>query len=420
MKIHVFVPALMLFCFFAFGRQNTSPADESKAEKKITYYENGAKKSEGILKNGKYEGPYVEWHANGAKSEEGQYKNGKIHGLWLFWYDDGKPRGKGEYENGTGIGTHVFWHKSGVKQMEVSLKNGKFHGTYREYNPDGKLLEEVEFNEGVRDGAFTWWHENGKKAIAGRLRNDKRTGQWISWDQNGEKFTEREYKDDVVVAENKELNARSLANTRPTYEIMTPRGYSADKKYPLVLVLHSGRGSILHDKTFWKADQLKKLPEGFIFAFLQSSQVFETNCYNWDDPEKARKDIRELYDQIIQKYPVDTNQVILMGMVQGGQIAIDAAIRHTVPARGFFVCRPSKLQNLDKDAVKRAALRGVRGTILTGEADKTLLAVSEEMSALFKEVGLVHRYIVIPEMGPPVPLDSTEQFKTAAAHIVGQ
>jgi len=314
----------------------------------------------------------------------------------------------------------VFWHKSGAKHAEVSLKNGKYHGAFREFNPDGKLLEEIEFNEGVREGAFTWWHENGKKAIAGRLSNDKRTGQWISWDQNGEKFTERDYKDDVVVAENKELNARSLANTRPTYEIMTPRGYSADKKYPLVLVLHSGRVSILHDKTFWKADQLKELQEEFIFAFLQSSQVFETHCYNWNDPEKAGKDIRELYDQIIQKYPVDANRVILMGMYQGGQMAIDAAIRHTVPARGFFACRPSKLENLDKEAVRQAALRGVRGTILTGEGDKNLLAVSEEMSALFKEMGLVHRYIVFPEMGPPVPLDSTEQFKTAAAHIVGQ
>ena len=275
-----------------------------------------------------------------------------------FWYDDGKPRGKGEYQDGMGIGTHVFWHKSGVKQMEVSLKNGKFHGIYREYNPDGKLLEEIEFNEGVRDGAFTWWHENGKKALEGRLSKDKRTGKWISWDPNGEKFTEREYKDDVVVAENKELNARSLANTRATYEIMTPRGYAADKKYPLVLVLHSGSGSILHDKTFWKAEQLKELQEEFIFAFLQSSQVFETNCYNWNDPETARKDICQLYDQIIGKYPIDKDRVILMGMSQGGQTAIDAAIRNTVPARGFFVCRPSKTKNLDKEAVKQAAAAG--------------------------------------------------------------
>ena len=42
------------------------------------------------------------------------------------------------------------------------------------------------------------------------------------------------------------------------------------------------------------------------------------------------------------------------------------------------------------------------------------------MSALFKEMGLEHRYIVIPDMGLPVPLDSTEQFRIAAAHILGK
>jgi len=418
--MNIFVPVWLFLCVFGFGQQNAPLTDDSQAEKKIIYYEDGSKKSEGTYKNGNYEGPFVEWHPNGAKSMEGQYKNGQIHGLWLFWYDDGKLRGKGEYEDGLGVGTHVFWHKSGAKQAEVSLKNGKLHGIYREFNPDGKLLEELEFNEGVRDGAFTWWHENGKKAMEGRLSNDKRTGKWTSWDQNGEKFTEREYKDGEVVAENKELNARSLANTMATYEIMTPRGYSADKKYPLVLVLHGDEASILHDKTFWKADQLKELQEGFIFAFLQSSQIFETNCYSWEDPERARKDIRQLYDQIIGKYPVAADQVILMGMYQGGQMAIDAAIRNTVPARGFFVCRPSKPENLDKEAVKQAAARGVRGTILTGEGDKTLLTVSEEMSALFKEMGLEHRYIVIPEMGLSIPLDSTEQFRTAVAYILGK
>lgn len=418
MKMKIFAPAWLLLCIFCLGQENVPPADESQVDKKITYYENGAKKSEGICKNGKYEGPYIEWHPNGAKSGEGQYKNGKTHGLWRFWYDDGTLRGQGEYEDGVGTGTHVFWHKSGAKHAEVSLKNGKFHGNYKEYSPDGKLLEELEFNEGAREGAFTWWHENGKKALAGRFSKNKRNGQWVSWDANGEKFTEREYKDDVVVAENKELNARSLANTRPTYEIMTPRGYAADKKYPLVLVLHGGSGSILHDKTLWKADQLQELPEGCIFAFLQSSQVFETNCYNWNDPDTARKDIRRLYDQIIAKYPVAADRVILMGMSQGGRTAIDAAIRHTVPARGFFVCRPLNPENLDREAVKQAAARGVRGTILAGKRDQT--PESEELNALFKELGLEHRYVVIPDMGIAVPLDSTEQFRSAVAHIFGK
>lgn len=420
MKIRIFITIFMVFCVLVFGQQSASPTDDSQLEKKITYYDDGSKKSEGTYKNGRLEGPFIEWYPNGNKSMEGQYKNGKYHGLWLYWYDDDKPRGRGEFEDGYRTGLHVFWHKTGEKSVEVSHKNGKFHGKYREYSPEGQLLEEVEFNEGIREGAFTWWYENGKKAMEGQYKDNKRTGKWVSWDKQGNRFTEREYKDDQVVAEDTELNARSMANTNAAYEIMTPREYSPDKKYPLVLMLHGGGGSISQDKIFWKADQLKELKANYIFAFLQSSQVFEVNCYNWDNMETARKDIKQLYDEIIKKYPIDTDQVIIVGMSQGGQMAIDAAINNVIPVRGFLACCPSKAESLDKEAVKQAALRGTLGTILAGERDITHLPGAKEINALFKEMNLEHRFIVIPGMGHRIPPDSTEQFQTAAAYILGK
>jgi predicted esterase len=281
-------------------------------------------------------------------------------------------------------------------------------------------LEEVEFNEGIREGTFTWWHENGKKAMEGQFKNNKRTGKWISRDKQGKRFTQREYKDGEVVAEDKELNARSLANTKATYEIMTPRDYSPKKKYPLVLVLHGAYGSILHDKKFWKAEQLKELEEDYIFAFLQSSQVFDMNCFNWNNIETARKDIEQLYNKIIKKYPIDTNRVIIVGMSQGGQVAIDAAVNNIIPVSGFLACCPSKPENLNKEAVKQAVQRGVRGTILAGERDSALLPEAKEINELFKEMNLDHRFIVIHDMGHSVPPNSTEHFKAAVAHILGR
>jgi len=418
MKVKIFIPVLMVLCVLSWGQQSASSTNESQAEKKITYYEDGSKKTEGTYRNGQLEGPFVEYYPNGSKNMAGQFKNGKYHGLWLYWYDDGKPRGRGGFKDGYRIGTHVFWHKTGAKSVEVSHKNGKFHGKYREYNPEGQLLEEIEFNEGIREGTFTWWHENGKKAMEGQFKNNKRTGTWISRDKQGKRFTQREYKDGEVVAEDKELNARSLANTKATYEIMTPRDYSPEKKYPLVLVLHGGYGSILHDKKFWKAEQLQELEEDYFFAFLQSSQAFEMNCFNWNNIETARKDIEQLYHKIIKEYPIDTKQVIIVGMSQGGQVAIDAAINNIIPVRGFLACCPSKPETLNKEAVKQAVQRGVRGTILAGERDIALLPEAKEINALFKEMNLEHRFIVIPGMGHSVPPNSTEHFKAAAAHII--
>jgi predicted esterase len=144
------------------------------------------------------------------------------------------------------------------------------------------------------------------------------------------------------------------------------------------------------------------------------------NCFNWNDIETARNDIKQLYNKIIKKYPIDTTRAIIVGMSQGGQMAIDAAINNIIPVRGFLACCPSKPGGLNKEAVKQAVQRGVRGTILAGERDIALLPEAKEINALFKEMNLEHRFIVIPGMGHRIPPNSTEHFQTAAAHIIGK
>ena len=411
------IPVLIVCCVLGLGLRCTFAAEDSQAEKKTTYYENGSKRTEGTYKNGQLDGPFIEFYPNGAKSMEGQFKNGKYDGEWLYWYDDGKLRGKGGFKDGLRTGTHIFWHKTGEKLIEVAHKNGKFHGEYKEYNPEGKLLEVMEFNEGVREGKCTQFHENGKKALEGQHTGDKRNGKWISWDKQGERFSERVYKDGEVVSEDKELHARTLAGVSAEYEIMLPRDFSPERKYPLVLMVHGRQGGILEMKISWKADQLKEIKGGYIFAFLQSSQPFETYKYNWDKPEIARRDIRQLYDEIRKKYPIDDSRVIIVGTSQGGQVAIDAAINQIVPVSGFLACCPSKPESLDREMVKQAVQKGVRGTILAGERDKPFLPVAKELDELFTEMKLEHRFIIIPGMGHSIPTNSTEHILNAFAHI---
>jgi predicted esterase len=66
----------------------------------------------------------------------------------------------------------------------------------------------------------------------------------------------------------------------------------------------------------------------------------------------------------------------------------------------------------------QAVQRGIRGTILAGERDNALLSEAKEINALFKEMNLEHRFIVIPGMGHSIPPNSTEHFQTAAAYIL--
>jgi len=55
----------------------------------FSLYENGQKKEEVTLKDGKEEGKWTAWHDNGQKFEEGNLKDGKPDGLWTYWGRDG-------------------------------------------------------------------------------------------------------------------------------------------------------------------------------------------------------------------------------------------------------------------------------------------------------------------------------------------
>ena len=81
----------------------------------ITRYENGNKREEGILKNGKREGKWIRWWGNGNKMYEKEYKDGKPEGKYIEWYGNGNKRFEGEYKNGERVGQWIEWDENGKK-----------------------------------------------------------------------------------------------------------------------------------------------------------------------------------------------------------------------------------------------------------------------------------------------------------------
>ena len=54
------------------------------------YYENGNRKEEGHLKNGKKEDKWFKWYESSQLESETNYKNGQHHGKDQGWYANGK------------------------------------------------------------------------------------------------------------------------------------------------------------------------------------------------------------------------------------------------------------------------------------------------------------------------------------------
>jgi antitoxin component YwqK of YwqJK toxin-antitoxin module/predicted esterase len=362
---------------------------EGDKEKKITYYQNGSKKDEYEYQKGKKHGKYTKWYQSGEKEEQGEIFEDKDHGTITRWYKDGKIYGKGTFAKGTG--QWAEYYPGGKKKTTAAYKDGKLHGKLVEWYENDAISYELEFKEG------------------------KRHGLWSSRDKEGNKFSETKYEEDKKVWENEELIAQARAKIKVEYEIVKPGNFSPKKKYPLLLLLHGRGGNLKSSQERWKT---KDLSSRFLIAFVQSSQFLSfIDCYSWDDLQQSRQDVRLVYKEISENYPVDKDKIIIAGMSAGGKISIDAALNGIVPAAGFIACCPPKPEGLTKEMVQKSAARGIRGTIIAGENDTRWVGGAREMAAMFEEMKLPHRLIIVPGMGHQVPEDSDRLLKEAIEHI---
>ncbi len=89
----------------------------------------------------------LEYYQNGSKKTEGGLKNNVRDGKWTYWYDDGKIWSEGTFKNGKSDGTFNIFNKDGSKYMQSNYKNGIPEGCWTFFNNNVKK-KEVYFKEG--------------------------------------------------------------------------------------------------------------------------------------------------------------------------------------------------------------------------------------------------------------------------------
>jgi len=200
----------------------------------------------------------------------------------------------------------------------------------------------------------------------------------------------------------------------PKLEVFVPENFDRSKKYPLFIALHGGGENIEVFKPQWTSDLLKK---DFIVAYPQSSQMITINGFNWtEDIELTKKEIKEAYEKIIQKYPVDASRVIVGGFSSGGVASLEVILDNTIPAVGFVVLCPAKPDDFTAEKVGEVKERGIRGTLFTTEMDPRL-SDQKEMVRIMKEEGLDLEFIVTPNIGHWYPENLAEMIDAAITHI---
>ena len=162
---------LLLFCFIYLPTLSFS-------QKTLTYWENGAKKSEGKLTNGKKEGIWEEWDKWGNLLSKGKYVNGVKEGKWeeelsynvvydsinfpTYYHDLRKIKvaGSGNYQNGMKEG---IWRGEGSNWVKI-------YRTYHRDSLDGLMVEYTYESETK--------HPNFYPCIKGYFSKGNKVGKW--------------------------------------------------------------------------------------------------------------------------------------------------------------------------------------------------------------------------------------------------
>lgn len=122
------------------------------SNKAVTFYPNGALKSEVVIEKGKKNGMAKVYFENGIIEQTGMWVDNKQEGIWNFYYPDGKIKAEIEFKNDMQNGKSVFYFSNGrVNEINYFINN-KLEGAIEVYYDNGALKEKSEWRNGKKEG----------------------------------------------------------------------------------------------------------------------------------------------------------------------------------------------------------------------------------------------------------------------------
>jgi len=118
----------------------------------------------------------------------------------------------------------------------------------------------------------------------------------------------------------------ALDKSKIKYEIILPTDYDNQRSYPLMIILHGGGSTIEKAKLNWKSESLNR---DYIQVFFQSYQYHDMKSFGWGiADQRARKEIKQCYNEILQEFNVDLNIIITAGISAGAYTAMDLVLNN--------------------------------------------------------------------------------------------
>jgi predicted esterase len=178
------------------------------------------------------------------------------------------------------------------------------------------------------------------------------------------------YKDNADFDALAQIEKNSLDTMHLKYEIVLPTEYNDKKTYPILFVFHGNNRNIEKSKTSWNAPIMNK---EFITVFMQSYIPSSPTDFKWvSKDEKIKQEFTEIYNQVLNDYPVNEARIIFAGMSAGGKKAMDFTLNNYFSVSGLVLNCPVPPQDITDEMIKNFVETNKRVGIITGSNDFAL------------------------------------------------
>lgn len=212
---------------------------------------------------------------------------------------------------------------------------------YRSFDKTIKEGWQCNYSTNTKQGLYEQWYENGQIEFSGRFNNGLATGRCQSWYVNGQMeadegrlngklhgrvryWTERgDPEHDLYFKHGVNQHPKKVSYPYLTY---LPKGYDTDtfKEWPLIIYLHGGSQRGTDIKRLYDSGIPDQIYRGREFPFIVISPLCPSHL-RWSTDDW----FENFFNEIIDKYRIDTTRVYLTGASLGGEGTWYLAERYT-------------------------------------------------------------------------------------------
>lgn len=124
------------------------PVNKETAEI-VSYYPSGQISRTYQIKNGQFQGEYLEYNKDGSLRYQSTYIDDNREGIVKYFDKKGKLKREVNYVNGLLNGSYTKYYSNGKVKMKCNYVNDELHGIKEEYDANGTLTNKYEYKGGL-------------------------------------------------------------------------------------------------------------------------------------------------------------------------------------------------------------------------------------------------------------------------------